>query len=166
VPEVIRLCASADLGVIEAIVNEAAERYHGAIPADCWHEPYMSSEELETQVAAGVHFWGFEQAGILVGVMGMQRSGDATLIRHAYVRKRAQGQGVGTALLRALTARAQRPLLVGTWAAATWAIAFYERNGFVRTPPDRMDDLLRRYWNIPPRQREASVVLEWAGQLS
>jgi GNAT superfamily N-acetyltransferase len=157
---VIRPCTSADLGAIEMIVNEAAERYRGAIPDDCWHEPYMSREELERQVAAGVAFWGWDESGVLAGVMGIQRSGDATLIRHAYVRKGAQGRGVGTALLRALCARAEGRLLVGTWAAATWAIAFYERNGFVRVPRDQVDDLLQQYWSIPPRQREVSVVLE------
>lgn len=147
------------------IINDAAERaYRGVIPADCWHEPYMPAAELRGEIDAGVRFWGWEAAGALVGVMGRQQVGDATLIRHAYVRPAQQGGGVGGALLEALVAQASGPLLVGTWAAATRAIRFYERHGFRLVPPAEKDRLLTRYWTISPRQRETSVVLAYAGR--
>ena len=155
----IRRCRPEDLGEIEAIVNEAAQRYRGAIPADCWHEPYMPRAELEAEIAAGVRFWGFEEDGRLVGVMGLQDVKDVTLIRHAYVRTGRQRGGVGAALMAALVAQAARPLLVGTWADATWAIRFYEKNGFRLVGREEKDRLLDTYWTIPPRQRDVSVVL-------
>ncbi len=155
----IRDCTEADIDVIDAIVNEAAAAYRGAIPADCWHEPYMKRSELLSEIAAGVRFVGWEEAGTLVGVMGLQRVRDAVLIRHAYVRTAQQGKGIGGELLRRLRAETAGPLLVGTWAAATWAIRFYERHGFRLLPPDEIDRLLGSYWNISPRQRETSVVL-------
>jgi GNAT superfamily N-acetyltransferase len=143
-----------------AIVNAAAEAYRGVIPADRWHEPYMSAEELDREIAAGVEFWGLEDAdGALAGVMGIQAVRDVDLIRHAYVRPGLQGGGIGRRLLEDLVARAERPLLVGTWAAATWAIRFYERNGFERVTPEEKDRLLGTYWSIPERQVETSVVL-------
>ena len=155
----IRDCTEADVDVIAAIVNEAALAYRGVIPADCWHEPYMSRSELLSEIAAGVRFSGQEEAGALVGVMGLQRVRDATLIRHAYVRTSHQGRGVGGELMRSLSARTQSSLLVGTWAAATWAIRFYERHGFRLVSPEEKDRLLAAYWSIPARQRETSVVL-------
>jgi N-acetylglutamate synthase-like GNAT family acetyltransferase len=155
----IRPCTDADIPVIEAIINEAAQRYKGAIPVDCWHEPYMPRTELLAEIAAGVRFWGWEDAGALVGVMGIQKVGDATLIRHAYVSRAHQGRGIGTALLTMLSVEAPRPLLVGTWAAATWAIRFYEHHGFRLVSPAEKDRLLRAYWTISPRQQETSVVL-------
>ncbi len=143
------------------IINAAAEAYRGVIPDDCWHEPYMSAAELDAEIAAGVAFWGAaDSAGALVGVMGIQPVLDVELIRHAYVDPARQGEGVGGALLQHLldSARPGR-LLVGTWAAATWAIAFYERHGFRLVTPAEKDELLARYWDISPRQVETSVVL-------
>ncbi len=156
----LRRCTEDDRADILAIVNAAAEAYRGVIPADRWHEPYMDAAQLERELAAGVEFWGIEDgAGTLAGVMGIQAVRDADLIRHAYVRPGLQGGGIGRRLLEALTARAQRPLLVGTWAAATWAVRFYERNGFELVDREEKDRLLAAYWDIPERQVEASVVL-------
>ena len=153
----IRRCREDELAAIGAIVNAAAVVYRGVIPEDRWHEPYMGMAELEGEMAAGVEFWGYEDDGELIGVMGIQPVQDVTLIRHAYVSPAAQGRGVGGALLAALEARGSGQLLVGTWAAATWAIRFYERHGFVAV--DDPAALLRRYWSIPERQIETSVVL-------
>jgi GNAT superfamily N-acetyltransferase len=139
------------------IVNAAAVAYRGVIPEDRWHEPYMGMAELEGEIAAGVEFWGYEDDGELLGVMGIQPVNDVTLIRHAYVSPAAQGRGIGGALLAALDARGTGQRLVGTWAAASWAIRFYERHGFVAA--DDPATLLRRYWSIPERQIETSVVL-------
>lgn len=155
----IRRCTAAETGLVERIINEAALAYRGVIPADRWHEPYMPRAALEAEIAAGVEFWGFEEAGELLGVMGIQAVRDATLIRHAYVRRAAQRRGVGGALIESLIPRAGGKLLVGTWAAAHWAIAFYERHGFRLVAPDEKDRLLEAYWTIPPRQRDVSVVL-------
>src|SRR3954468_23948864 len=123
----IRRCTEEDLPAILSIINEAAIAYRGVIPADRWHEPYMPLESLQQEIAAGVEFWGYEDAGSLVGVMGLQDVKDVTLIRHAYVRTGQQRSGIGGALMKELVARTRRPLLVGTWAAAVWAIRFYER---------------------------------------
>ena len=155
----IRPCRDDERPEILAIVNAAAEAYRGVIPADRWHDPYMPAGELDREIAAGVAFWGYESGGGLLGVMGIQAVRDADLIRHAYVRPGLQGGGIGRRLLAALTARAQRPLLVGTWAAATWAIRFYERNGFELVGREEKDRLLAAYWDIPERQVETSVVL-------
>jgi GNAT superfamily N-acetyltransferase len=159
----IRPCSAADEAAIDAIVNEAARAYRGVIPDDCWHEPYMTRSQLLAEIAAGVTFWGWEESDGLEGVMGLQQVRDATLIRHAYVRSERQGRGVGAALLTALVARAAGPVLVGTWAAATWAIRFYERHGFRLVSDAEKDRLLERYWTIPARQREVSVVLARSG---
>ena len=156
----LRRCTEDDRAAILAIVNAAAEAYRGVIPADRWHEPYMDAAQLERELAAGVEFWGIEDgAGALAGVMGIQAVRDVDLIRHAYVRPGLQGGGIGRRLLEALTVRAQRPLLVGTWAAATWAVRFYERNGFELVGRGEKDRLLAAYWDIPERQVETSVVL-------
>jgi GNAT superfamily N-acetyltransferase len=141
-------------------VNAAAVAYRGVIPADRWHEPYMPAGELDAEIAAGVVFWGAEAQGELMAVMGVQPVADVELIRHAYTAPGHQGRGLGGALLEHLVARSARPLLVGTWAAAGWAIRFYERHGFVRVSEARKDELLRRYWDIPARQVATSVVLE------
>jgi GNAT superfamily N-acetyltransferase len=159
----IRRCTDGDIAEIDVIINQAAEAYRGAIPPDCWHEPYMTRSELLAEITAGVNFWGWDESGSLAGIMGLQKVRDATLIRHAYVRPAIQGRGVGGALLTALSGRANGFLLVGTWAAATWAIRFYERHGFHLVLPDEKDRLLRAYWNISPRQLETSVVLRHAG---
>ena len=155
----IRRCRDDERGQILAIVNAAAAAYRGVIPEDRWHEPYMEERELEAQVAEGVELWGYEDGGRLVGVMGIQRLEDVDLIRHAYVLPSEQGRGIGRDLLRYLQGLTDRPILIGTWAAAEWAIRFYERNGFELVAPPRRAALLRHYWNIPERQIETSVVL-------
>jgi GNAT superfamily N-acetyltransferase len=159
----IRRCRADDLEAIFAIVNAAAEAYRGVIPADRWHDPYMPMQELEDEIAAGVRFWGYEEAGGLVGIMGIQRVEDVELIRHAYVLPPSQGQGVGARLLVQLLEAARRRVLVGTWAAADWAIRFYRRHGFELVSPAQKDVLLEAYWNIPARQVETSVVLARPG---
>jgi GNAT superfamily N-acetyltransferase len=159
----IRPCRDDERGAILAIVNAAAEAYRGAIPPDRWHEPYMPGDELDREIAAGVAFWAYEDDdGELVGVMGVQPVRDVDLIRHAYVAPGRQRGGVGGALLEHVLARRSdgRPMLVGTWAAAEWAIAFYRRHGFALVPTDRKTALLAEYWSIPERQIETSVVLE------
>jgi GNAT superfamily N-acetyltransferase len=155
----IRDCTERDLPVIEAIINAAAQRYRGAIPTDCWHEPYMTRDGLLDALASGVQFSGSEDVSGLLGIMGLQDVRDVTLIRHAYVRPEQQGKGIGGALMRHLVQRASAPLLVGTWAAATWAIGFYQRHGFRLVGGAEKDRLLDAYWKISPRQRETSVVL-------
>lgn len=143
-----------------AIINAAAIAYEGAIPSDRWHEPYMSVDELRAEIDGGVSFWGVEMDGELVGVMGIQAVRDVDLIRHAYVLPDRQRQGIGAALIRHLRRQTTRRILVGTWAAATWAIAFYRHHGFELASAERMAQLLRTYWTIPERQIETSVVLD------
>jgi GNAT superfamily N-acetyltransferase len=155
----IRPCRHDERAAILEIVNAAAEAYRGVIPADRWHDPYMPASELDAEIAAGVAFWGFEDGGALVGVMGVQPVRDVELIRHAYVAPARQGQGVGGALLEHLTRASTRCLLVGTWAAAEWAIRFYAGHGFEQVTPEQKTALLREYWSIPERQVETSVVL-------
>ena len=155
----IRPCRDDEREAILAIVNAAAEAYRGVIPPDRWHEPYMPAGELERELAAGVRFWGHEADGALTGVMGIQPVRDVDLIRHAYVAPGSQRRGVGAALLEHLARSTTRRMLVGTWAAAEWAIRFYRRHGFELVPPDRKAALLRAYWTIPERQIETSVVL-------
>lgn len=155
----IRRCVEKDFEAILEIVNDAARAYRGVIPAELYREPYMSKEELQHEINAGVQFWGFEENGSLDGVMGIQNVGDVTLIRHAYVRTAKQRQGIGTKLLNRLLKLTSKPVLVGTWADASWAIRFYEKQGFQLVPPQEKDKLLKRYWSISVRQVEASVVL-------
>lgn len=155
----VRPCRDDERSTLHAIINAAAERYRGVIPADCWHEPYMPMAELEGEITAGVAFWGYEDGDALVGIMGIQPVDDVHLIRHAYVTPNRQGGGVGSALLEHLLRSTDRPVLVGTWAAAEWAIRFYRRRGFEPTSPERGAALLERYWNISDRQIETSVVL-------
>jgi GNAT superfamily N-acetyltransferase len=155
----IRACHDDERAAILEIVNAAAEAYRGVIPADCWHEPYMPSSELESEIAAGVRFWGYEADGALLGVMGIQPVRDVDLIRHAYVFPGNQRRGVGGALLQHLRGLSTRRMLVGTWAAAEWAVAFYQRHGFALTSPERKTALLKTYWTVPERQIETSVVL-------
>ena len=156
---VIRPCRQVDFETIHAIINDAAEAYRGVIPADCWKVPYMSREELRHEMAEGVAFWGYEDRSELLGVMGIQDVMDVTLIRHAYVRTAKRNQGIGGKLLAKLLSHTTRPTLVGTWAAAEWAIRFYQRHGFRLVTPEEKDRLLRKYWSIPARQIETSVVL-------
>jgi GNAT superfamily N-acetyltransferase len=155
----IRPCRADEHPAILAIVNAAAEAYRGVIPADRWHEPYMPAHELDAEIAAGVAFWGYEADGELAGIMGIQPVRDVELIRHAYVSPGVQGRGIGGALLEHLAERSTRPMLVGTWAAAEWAIRFYRRHGFEPVSAERAAALLREYWSIPERQIETSVVL-------
>jgi GNAT superfamily N-acetyltransferase len=142
-----------------AIVNAAAQAYQGVIPADRWREPYMPADELQEQIADGVIFWVAEEDGRLLGVMGIQDKGDVALVRHAYVMPSLQRKGVGTQLLRHVESLTSKPVLIGTWAAASWAIEFYRRNGYAIVPNGDKDSLLRNYWSIPARQIETSVVL-------
>ncbi len=156
---VIRKCEPSEFETIHKIINEAAQVYKGIIPADRWREPYMSTQELKEEMEDGVIFWGAEVDGKLVGVMGIQDKGDVNLIRHAYVRTVAQDQGIGTRLLKHLESPGDKPLLVGTWADASWAIAFYQKNGYCLVTEADKTRLLRKYWKIPERQVETSVVL-------
>jgi N-acetylglutamate synthase-like GNAT family acetyltransferase len=157
--EMIRECTETDFNTIFEIINDAAQAYKGVIPQDRWNEPYMSLKELRAEIEDGVVFWGLERDGQLLGVMGIQDKGDVTLIRHAYVWIRAQKLGIGTKLLQHLQSMTQKPILIGTWAAASWAISFYERNGYTVVSEDEKNRLLRKYWSIPERQVETSVVL-------
>lgn len=155
----IRACQTEERAAMAGIINAAAEAYRGVIPADRWRDPYMPAEELDREIAAGVVFWGYEADGMLQGVMGIQSVGEVDLIRHAYVQPGQQGRGIGAALLGHLRALSPRRMLVGTWAAAAWAIRFYQRHGFILVSPELKTRLLRRYWTIPERQIETSVVL-------
>jgi N-acetylglutamate synthase-like GNAT family acetyltransferase len=155
----IRRCTKEHVGEILEIINDAARAYRGVIPADRWHEPYMPEEELRGEMAAGVAFWGFTRDSRLAGVMGLQHVQDVALIRHAYTRTASRGSGVGGALLEHLKREARAPLLVGTWKAATWAVRFYEKRGFVLASESEKERLLKRYWDIPERQVAESVVL-------
>jgi N-acetylglutamate synthase-like GNAT family acetyltransferase len=156
---VIRQSLAADFTDVLTIINDAARAYRDVIPADRWHEPYMPADELASEIARGVVFWVAEQDGCVAGVMGMQDKGDVALVRHAYVASNTQRSGVGTRLLHHVQALTDKPILIGTWAAASWAVGFYERNGFTVVPGDEKDRLLRTYWSIPARQVETSVVL-------
>jgi GNAT superfamily N-acetyltransferase len=155
----IELLTRESLADVLEIVNDAARAYQGVIPADRWHEPYMPEEALRAEMAAGVAFWGCTRDRRLAGVMGLQYVQDVALIRHAYTRTATRGSGVGSALLEHLKREARAPLLVGTWKAATWAVRFYEKRGFVLTSESEKERLLKRYWDIPERQVEESVVL-------
>lgn len=155
----IRLCRDDERMAILAIVNTAARAYRGVIPADRWHDPYMPARELDGEIAAGVDFWGYDVEGALIAVMGIQPVRDVDLIRHAYVLPGNQRHGVGGALLEHLRRLNARRMLVGTWAAADWAIRFYRRHDFELVSPDRKTALLKTYWTVPERQVETSVVL-------
>ena len=158
-PGAIRRCRADERDDILRIVNAAAEAYRGVIPADRWQDPYMPGNELDAEIAAGVAFWGYEADGQLIGVMGIQPVDDVDLIRHAYVLPESQGGGVGSALIEHLRPLSRGRMLVGTWAAAEWAIRFYVRHGFALASRAETAALLRRYWSIPERQIETSVVL-------
>ncbi|HNY65438.1 MAG TPA: GNAT family N-acetyltransferase [Deltaproteobacteria bacterium] len=155
----IRPCIGDDLAAMEEIINDAARAYRGRIPADCWKEPYMDPGELRSEIEDGVVFYGFEEAGRLVGVMGLQDRGDVCLIRHAYVLTPCRRRGIGEKLLAHLRCLTEKPVLVGTWKDATWAVSFYEKHGFRLLDPDEKDRVLRTYWSISERQVETSVVL-------
>jgi N-acetylglutamate synthase-like GNAT family acetyltransferase len=155
----IRRSAEADHETILAIVNDAAQAYRGVIPADRWHEPYMPKDELEREIGAGVVFWVAEEDRRVLGVMGIQDKGEVALVRHAYVASNLQKKGVGTTLLRHVEGLTTKPILIGTWASASWAIDFYRRNGYTVVSDQDKDRLLQTYWSIPARQVETSVVL-------
>lgn len=175
--DAIRPSSQTDFDAILRIINAAARAYAGVIPSDRYHVPYMTPQGLRTEIGAGVRFWGWfddvpaatagradeTDDGRLIGVMGVQDVADVTLIRHAYVLPAEQRRGIGGRLLAHLGGRAAKPLLVGTWASADWAIRFYERHGFELVTHQQKDDLLRRYWSIPKRQVETSVVLRRPG---
>lgn len=155
----IRPCEPAEFDDICAVVNDAATAYRAVIAADRWKDPYMSGEDLRREVDDAVLFWGFFEGGRLLAVMGLQHVGDVALIRHAYTRTANQGTGIGTALLAHLRCETDRPMLVGTWKAATWAVRFYQGHGFRLVSAPYKDALLRHYWTVPDRQIEESVVL-------
>lgn len=155
----IRQCTDNEFDIIHAIINDAAGVYKGIIPVDRWKEPYMSKSELRHEMDEGVVFWGYEADNELVGVMGIQHVQDVTLIRHAYVRTVKRNQGIGGELLSFLRRQTTRPILIGTWADADWAIRFYEKYGFGLVSPEEKNRLLRKYWSVPDRQIETSVVL-------
>jgi N-acetylglutamate synthase-like GNAT family acetyltransferase len=163
---IVRESTAEDRGEMLAIINEAAVAYRGVIPADRWHEPYMSSAELEREIADGVQFWVAEDDSRVLGVMGIQDRGDVALVRHAYVATAAQRSGIGASLLRHVEGLVDKPILIGTWAMASWAIRFYQRNGFRVLEPAENDRVLRKYWSIPERQVATSVVLANARWMS
>jgi len=159
VDAIIRPCKDSEFETVYEIINDAAQAYKGIIPADRWKEPYMPEEDLRHEMDEGVVFWGYEERGNLLGVMGIQPVGDVTLVRHAYVRTVRRNQGIGSKLLDALREKTLHPVLVGTWAAAVWAIHFYETHGFRLVTLKEKNRLLKKYWSIPERQVETSVVL-------
>lgn len=155
----IRRCDDRDFETIWAVINDGAQAYKGIIPADRWTEPYMSAEKLRHEIDDGVVFWGCEENGELTGVMGLQKVQDVTLIRHAYVLTSRQRRGIGGSLLSHLLEVAKGPVLIGTWADAVWAIHFYEKSSFQLVGTQEKDRLLKKYWSVPQRQIETSVVL-------
>ncbi|CAH1220432.1 hypothetical protein PAECIP111892_04836 [Paenibacillus auburnensis] len=155
----IRLCGKQDEDTMYRIINDAAKAYEGVIPADRYHEPYMSREELGHEIENGVVFWGIEEDGELVGVMGIQDKGEVALIRHAYVRTARRQGGIGSSLLKHIISLTEKPILIGTWEAASWAISFYVKNGFALVTANEKKMLLQKYWDVPERQIETSVVL-------
>ncbi len=155
----IRKCREEDFQAIYEIINDAAKAYDGYIPKDCYHKPYMDKDSLKNEIASGIIFYGFEEDGKLIGVMGIQDVLDLTLIRHAYVITEKRNKGIGTKLLNFLKTKTDKPVLVGTWATAKWAISFYQKHGYKLVSTEKKDHLLRKYWNIPDRQIETSVVL-------
>ena len=158
----IRSYQADDFTTVHRIVNEAAEAYRGVIPADCWHEPYMTEDALEREIAVGVMFIVWEEEGVAVGAMGIQRVQDVHLIRHAYVSPTFQRRGIGDKLLTYLLEQTSGRILVGTWAAAFWAVRFYQKHGFELVEDTRRkNDLLDTYWSITDRQRDTSVVLTY-----
>jgi GNAT superfamily N-acetyltransferase len=155
----IHLCDHSDFASIWAIINDASQVYQGVIPEDCWTEPYMSENELRREIEHGVAFWGYAESNKLIGVMGIQEVQGVTLIRHAYVLATSQKRGIGALLLSHLRKMTPRPILIGTWSDALWAIRFYEKHGFQIVRPELKNRLLEHYWRVPERQIQASVVL-------
>ena len=161
-------CEEKDFNDIYEIINDGASAYRGIIPADRWHEPYMSKQELQQQIDDGVRFWCYTEEGSILGVMGIQDKNEVTLIRHAYVRTISRKMGIGSKLLQHLRNIFATPILIGTWSAANWAIDFYKKHGFRLLAEEEKNKLLRRYWTIPERQVETSVVLadkNWSSKI-
>jgi GNAT superfamily N-acetyltransferase len=162
----IRPCTQSDFEATWQIINDAARAYKGVIPDDRWHEPYMSRDELQREIDDGVQFWGFDSDDGMVGVMGVQDKGEVNLIRHAYIKTAHRRKGIGAELLRFLESRTDKPILIGTWADARWAVSFYQKHGYRSLGAKEKDALLRKFWSIPERQIETSVVLanaKWKG---
>lgn len=155
----IRLCGVSDVESIYNIINDAAQAYKGIIPEDRYHEPYMTLNELQEEINKGVMFWGYEIDNVIVGVMGLQEKGEVALIRHAYVSSNQQSNGIGGKLLAYLISLTKKPLLIGTWESAFWAIGFYEKHGFQLVTRESKETLLRQYWHVPDKQIQTSVVL-------
>lgn len=155
----IRKCDDREVSTILEVINDAADAYRGVIPVDRWKEPYMPESKLRDEIDDGVVFWGYYRGEELVGVMGIQHVLDVTLIRHAYVRSFRRRKGIGSQLLEYLLSESSRPYLIGTWAAATWAIRFYEKHGFRLLSCEETKNVLNKYWSVPKRQIETSVVL-------
>ena len=154
-------CTKKNISNILYVINDASLKYKGIIPNDCWHEPYMTKQKLISEFTNGVRMFGYNKDNTLVGVMGIQELKDVTLIRHAYILTRYQGIGIGKSLLQNLfKIKKNSCLLVGTWRDATWAIQFYEKFGFVLHTKKQTAQLLKKYWNLPSKQIENSVVLE------
>jgi GNAT superfamily N-acetyltransferase len=157
----IRRLSDADFQTLYLIVNDAAVAYRGKIPPDCYHEPYMSQHELQTEITSGVRFFGITQNKELASVMGIQPVSDVTLIRHAYTLTKFQRRGLGEQLLNYLTELAETErILVGTWQDAPWAIQFYQKHGFNLLSKEETNKLLNKYWHIRERQIQTSIVLE------
>lgn len=156
---IIRRLDKKDFEGILAVINDGARRYKGVIPAECWHEPYMTAKSLENDIAAGVVFYGYEENGGLLGVMGLQDFPEVTLIRHAYVLTSEQGKGIGGKLLKDLLAKTEKPVLIGTWRDTAWSIRFYEKHGFKVLQKKDISEQLRIYWKITDAHRDSSVVL-------
>ena len=150
-----------DISKILHVINDASIIYKGIIPDNCWHEPYMSEQELIDEFGYGVLIFGYHYNNKLIGVIGIQDLKDVVLIRHAYTLTSYQCKGTGSALLEYLLKKNQNSrLLVGTWRNATWATRFYEKFGFILHAKDQSTLLLKKYWKIPSNQIKNSVVLE------
>ncbi len=165
----VRQLDASDFDKIYTVINDAAQAYNGTIPPNCWKEPYMTREELQHEMDQGVRFWGYEEGGEIAGVMGIQDVQDVTLVRHAYVHTARRNQGIGGKLLSFLRGLTSRPLLVGTWTDALWAIRFYEKHGFRLVSRKEKDRLLKKYWSVSKLQIENSVVLadqKWSAKSS
>ncbi len=152
-------CVETELTMVNDIINESAQAYKGIIPADRWHEPYMSIDEMNAEIASGVCFYGHSSNGSLTGVMGIQNVKDVTLIRHAYVLTKFQGQGIGRRMLEYMRNLTTQPILIGAWRSAAWAVQFYQRNGFHLVDEDEKIRSLKIYWTVPERQIQESIVL-------
>jgi GNAT superfamily N-acetyltransferase len=161
----IRKLTNTDFQDLLRVINDAAVAYRGKIPADRWKEPYMHAEELKEEIKSGIQFFGFTENGALIAVMGIQPVGEVTLIRHAYTLTSHQRKGVGEKLLNHMLSLAQtNRILVGTWETAPWAIKFYQKHGFTLLSREETNKLLKKYWKIPERQVETSIVLEYKGK--